>query len=408
MSELNFRPTSSGGLRTETVGTLGFLGYFARSVARYLLTPFAPLNYPDPAHTGYLSKAEAAQVISLVAKDGVETSMKMWLPKENPVDGNGVKLPVLMVPGASVDDQIFSLPTIRQNAVDYFTAHGYTVYVPTHRVGMTPLAQMGYTAYDARLDIAAAMEEVHKRHGGKMYIICHCLGSIATSMGLLDGTLNTEWIQGLTASQVFFRPQFGLVNDLKARASFLVPLYKLLLRTPWFPLTSPRSVFQFLIDQVLRFYPVGPADELCRSTVCHRSEFVFGRLWTHANLSHATHEHLVNFIGGVHMTNLAHLMRMGRQGYALDNEGNNLVTEANLARLEGIPMLFISGEKNVTYSPVSTKMCYDDLRKRFGTALYKRVVVGGYGHLDTWMGERSRYDVYPVVRQHMETCERGL
>ncbi|KAF7366427.1 FAD/NAD(P)-binding domain-containing protein [Mycena sanguinolenta] len=395
VSELkSFRPTS-GTLRAEAAGTLGFLGYFARNVASYFLTPFAPLKYPDPAHTGYLPKVEAMQVIRLVAKDGVETSMKMWLPKENPAKVNGAvnggahtKLPVLMVPGASVDDQIFSLPTIRQNTVDYFTANGYTVYVPTHRAGMTPLAQKGYTAYDVRLDVAAAMEHIHKKHGGKMYIICHCLGSMATSMGLLDGTLNTEWIQGLTASQVFFRPHFGLVNNLKARASFLVPLYKFLL--------------------LLRFYPVGPAGEMCRSTVCHRSEFVFGRLWTHANLSQATHAHLVNFIGGVHMTCLAHLMRMGRESYVLDNEGNNLVTEANLARLEGIPMMFISGGKNVTYSPVSTSMCYDDMRERFGTALYKRVVVAGYGHLDTWMGERSRYDVYPVVRQHMEACERSL
>ncbi|KAJ7248149.1 hypothetical protein B0H12DRAFT_727764 [Mycena haematopus] len=407
-SELkSFGTTGGGSLQTAAVSSLGFLGYFVRNIGRFFLTPLLGLNYADPTHTGYLPKTAPAQIISLVAKDGVETTMKMWVPKENPAKVNGVetKLPLLMVPGASVDDQIFSLPTIRQNAVEYYTSHGYTVYIPIHRVGLTPIAEKGYTAYDARLDVAAAMEYVHKRHGGKMYIVCHCLGAIATSIGLLDGTLNTEWIQGLTASQVFFRPHFGLVNGIKARASFLVPLYKLLLRTPWFPVISPRSVFQFLIDQVLRFYPVGPAAELCRSTVCHRTEFVFGRLWNHSNLSQATHTHLVNFIGGVHMTNLAHLMQMGREGYVVDNLGNNLVTETNVGRLQGIPMLFISGGDNVVYSPVSTNMSYDDLRQRFGTALYKRVVVNGYGHLDTWMGERSRYDVYPVVRQHIETCE---
>ncbi|KAF7342089.1 FAD/NAD(P)-binding domain-containing protein [Mycena venus] len=407
-SELKtFGPTISGSLQTTVAPTLGFLGYFARNVARFFLTPLLRLSYADPTHTGYLPKTAPAQIISLFARDGVETTMKMWTPKENSAKANGVnaKLPLLMIPGASVDDQIFSLPTIRQNAVEYFTSQGYTVYIPIHRVGSTPIAQKGYTAFDARLDLAAAMEYVHKQHGSKMYVICHCMGAIATSIGLLDGTLRTEWIQGLTVSQVFFRPHFGLVNAIKARTPFMVNAYKLLFRTPWFPVSSPPSFLQFLVDQVLRFYPVGPSSELCTSTVCHRSELVFGRLWNHANLSHATHTHLINFLGGVHMTNLSHLMRMGTIGHCIDNQGNNLVTDANLARLQGVPILFISGGDNVVFTPVSTNMCYDDLRERFGPTLYKRVVVNGYGHLDTWMGERSRRDVYPVVLQHIEKCE---
>ncbi|KAF8208690.1 hypothetical protein K438DRAFT_2012669 [Mycena galopus ATCC 62051] len=60
----------------------------------------------------------------------------------------------------------------------------------------------------------------------------------------------------------------------------------------------------------------------------------------------------------VHMNNIALLMRtVGRAGYILDNVGNDLVTEANVGRLEGLPILF-----------------------RFGPTLYQRVVVSGYGH----------------------------
>jgi pimeloyl-ACP methyl ester carboxylesterase len=96
---------------------------------------------------------------------------------------------------------------------------------------------------------------------------------------------------------------------------------------------------------------------------------------------------------------------MGTAGHAIDNAGHNLVTDANIARLQGIPILFLSGGDDVVFTPDSTSMSYDDLRERFGTALYKRVVVGGYGHLDSWMSERSRHDVYPVVREHVEWCE---
>ncbi|KAF8208662.1 hypothetical protein K438DRAFT_1812671 [Mycena galopus ATCC 62051] len=112
----------------------------------------------------------------------------------------------------------------------------------------------------------------------------------------------------------------------------------------------------------------------------------------------------------VHVNNIALLMRicMGRAGYVLDNAGNDLVTEANVGRLEGLPILFVSGGDNAVYSPVSTSMAYDDLRERFGPTLYQRVVVSGYGHLDTWMGQRSRHDVYPVVLQHIQTCESSM
>jgi hypothetical protein len=107
------------------------------------------------------------------------------------------------------------------------------------------------------------------------------------------------------------------------------------------------------------------------------------------------------------MDNLSHLMRMGRANHALDNAGNNLVTEANIARLQGLPILFFSGEDNAVFSPVSTTMVYDDLRERFGTTLYKRVVFNGYGHLDTWMSDRSRHDVFPVVQQHIQTVSES-
>ncbi|KAJ6568346.1 hypothetical protein DFH09DRAFT_983153 [Mycena vulgaris] len=410
MSELkSFGPTNSGGLlRKAILPPLWFLSFFARNLANYVLSPLSRIEYPDQTHTGYFPKAAPAQIITLTATDGIQTTMKIWIPEDNRdwIDAVKKKLPILMIPGASVDDQIFSLPTIPTNTVEYFTSRGYTVYVPTLRFGRTPSSEKGYTAYDTRLDVAAAMDFVHEQHQSKMYIICHCVGAISTSMGLLDGTLRTEWIQGLTVSQVFFKLHFGLVNAIKGRTSLLPNIYRLL-AGPWFPMNSTPtgSIVQSLVDQVLRLYPVGPTAELCTSTVCHRCSLVFGRLWNHANLTHATHSHLINFFGGIHMNMLTHLMRTGTAGNALDDDLHNLVTDANLTRLEGLPMLFVSGGDNVVFDPLSTSMTYDVLRERFGTALYRRIFLGGYGHLDTWMGKRSKEDVYPVVREHLEWCE---
>ncbi|KAJ7669030.1 hypothetical protein B0H17DRAFT_1247859 [Mycena rosella] len=381
-------PASSGGLVGGLINSilpfLGFFLYFAWNLVTYFLGPLSQLEYPDRTHSGYLPKAPPAQIITLTAKDGIQTTMKIWVPEDDVVKK---PLPILMIPGASVDDQIFSCPTVRTNTVEYFTSRGYTVYVPVLRFGRVPVAEKGYTAFDARLDIAAAMAHVHEKHQVRMHVIAHCVGSIATSMGLLDGTLPAEWIQGLTVSQVFFKLHFGFVNQLKAKG----PLGG----GPWFPMNSmPNDTFlQRFLDQVLRFYPVGPSSELCTSTTCHRCSLVFGRLWNHRNLNHATHKHIINWVGGIHINMLGHLMRTGIAGDSLDNAGNNLVTDANLARLEGLPILFSTGK------------AYEVLRGRFGTAPYRRVVVAGYGHLDTWMGKRSNIDVYPSVRDHFERCE---
>jgi hypothetical protein len=176
---------------------------------------------------------------------------------------------------------------------------------------------------------------------------------------------------------------------------------------PWFSInSSPKSPFiQVLIDQLLRWYPVGSRREMCNSTACHRCSLTFGRLWTHANLNHATHEHIGSFFGGLHMNFLSHLTTMGSKHESCDNEFNSLVTDENLERFRGLKILFISGGANVVFDPESTSMSYDVLRDRFGPSDYRRYVAPGYGHLDTWMGKRSFVDVYPVVLDHVREVQ---
>jgi hypothetical protein len=100
------------------------------------------------------------------------------------------------------------------------------------------------------------------------------------------------------------------------------------------------------------------------------------------------------------MRNLRQLMYMGSHGHVVNNKFESLVTEENLQRLKGIPIFFIHGEKNTCYAPESTMMSFDSLRQHFGGDNYERLVFGGYGHLDCWMGKGSYMDVYPKVEQH--------
>ncbi|KAJ4358337.1 uncharacterized protein N0V89_002919 [Didymosphaeria variabile] len=217
-------PAHHNGARGTILAPFRFLTQFAKKTAEYFFSPLRPLQFPDKSTSGYFPKALPAKIVELRAEDGVQTVLKVWHP---PSETTKRSMPVLFIPGASVDDQIFSLPTIQVNAIEYFTGLGYTCYVSTLRFGISPAAKVGYTAYDARADVKAAMEYVREEENGKkFYVICHCLGSIATGMALLTGTANAEWIQGMTASQVFMHLRFGKINSIKSRTQALQILYK--------------------------------------------------------------------------------------------------------------------------------------------------------------------------------------
>lgn len=255
-----------------------FLSYFTAHVAIVFLAPFSRLQWPTLKYEGYhQKKTPPTETTPVRASDGVPSTMLMWAPPAQ----HSRPRKVLFIPGAAVDHQIFALPTIKQNAVEYFHEAGFQVFCVTHRVGKTVIAQTGYTTFDARLDIQAALAKIRslQQSDEPIYVVAHCAGSLALSMGLLDGTIPATWISGITASNVFMNPLFGKVNMIKARLPLpMTKIYKALLGS-WFSCNSSMqdAIVQQLLNQVLRLYPVEAKKELCNSVTCHRSELVFGR-----------------------------------------------------------------------------------------------------------------------------------
>lgn len=210
----------------------------------------------------------------LEAVDGVRSTLLMW---DSITQTNDPPQTILFIPGAAVDHTIFALPTIPQNTISYFREAGYRTYCLVHRTGRTATAREGYTPYDTRLDILAAMTHIRSTEGSrKMYIVAHCIGSLAFACGLLDGTIPADWILGATCSAVFMNPRFGRVNQLTS--SVPVGVYQSILG-PYYDCVSMKSdpLVQQVVNQALRFYPVGGRRETCRSVVCHRSELCFSR-----------------------------------------------------------------------------------------------------------------------------------
>ncbi|GME39447.1 glucose-methanol-choline oxidoreductase [Neofusicoccum parvum] len=403
---------SSGTLLNRTSAVTDFMGNFAQNTADYYLGPLRTLQHPPTQPklpNGYLPKPAPIHTVTLTAKDGVQSTLMTWASTAPPSPHSPSRLPILMIPGASVDHTVFALPTIRTNAVDHLTSLGHTVHILTHRFCRTPICASGGTVYEARLDVLAALTHIRASTDSQIHLICHCMGAVSTSIGLLDGTIPAAWLAGLTCTQVFFALRFGRLNALKAGAPLLPALYQKLTGSEWFPMAGDGRAVQAAIDQALRFYPAEGRGEVCSSSVCHRFSLTYGRCWEHANLNRATHAGLEAFLGGVHMRMLRETMRMGVVGRVLDGEGRDTVwTDEGLERLRGVPMLFVSGGENVVFDPESTQVSYDVLRRKFGPGLYKRRVIAGYGHLDTWMGKDAARDVYPVIGEHLEWCEGEL
>ncbi|KAI9150826.1 hypothetical protein HJFPF1_10603 [Paramyrothecium foliicola] len=393
---------------------LAFLWYFASHLLLSFFKPFNRLEYPSDGGSGYLNPTPATQVHIIQASDGVCIELKTW--EAAPRTTNGVD--ILMIPGGAVDHQIFSLPTIPMNAVNYFTRAGYRVSVPTLRIGRMGKCQKQWTTYDARLDIAACFLHIRKmNHGKKIYTIAHCLGSVALASGLLDGTIPACWILGLTCSQVFMNPIWSGSNSIKMNSPAPPDRTYNAVAGPWFDCRASKqaSVGQRLLDEALRFYPVA-THETCNNATCHRISMLFGRCWNHQNLNEATHLHMDRFFGAANMTMMELLMCMGKHRQVMSNAPalEQLVSAENVSRLRGFPIMLFVGGDNAVISPAATELTYEQLCEAHGLSAgcgggiqYRRRVVPGYGHLDCWMGTNAWRDVFPFVLDEMNRVMQG-
>ncbi|KAK6595436.1 glucose-methanol-choline oxidoreductase [Botrytis cinerea] len=380
--------------------------------ANLFFAPFTYLQYPSVTYTGYINDTPPDDTIQIVASDNVKTLLHVWEPRNPNIETKNL----FFIPGASVDHQIFALPTIEVNAINYFTRAGYRCFVVVHRICQLIVAENNWTTFDARLDIKASLQWIRKEYGhDPIYTIAHCMGSVAFSSGLLDGTIPANWILGVTCSQVFMNPIWATLNLAKALAG-PIPFDKLykFFGGNWFSCSSTKedSYFQQAVNQLLRFYP-DKRCEICNNVSCHRCSLIFGRLWNHNNLNEATHRQINRFFSGVNMTCLHLLMRMGTIGHVTGNAPlfHPLTSSKNIRRLKDIPFFLFSGSDNKVLNPESTTKTLEILREENGGGsefeMYERTEIRGYGHLDCWMGREAYKDVYPEVRERVDRVCRG-
>ncbi|KAI9679131.1 MAG: hypothetical protein M1822_007341 [Bathelium mastoideum] len=395
---------------------LAFLLSFAYHVASFFFRPSAPARIVRPSDPLVFSdesdpntKVRPSRSYALKTRDGVKIQLERYDATRPGLGLDRIEgPPVLFLPGVTgvgAKYNVYALPYLRCNMAKYFTEGGHRCYALTPRWGCEESVAKRSTVYDSRLDVAAALDFINSRESQKPYIFAHCQGSVALGMGLLDGAIRSDQILGISANSVFMNQEFAYWNSLKGRTTALIKVYELL-ASDFFPMVGDNKLFQRVLDALLRFYPVSKRRDFCASTACHRTSFGFGLLWNHENLNTQTHNNVHNFFAGTHTTLLKHVVRMGTRGWCLNNDLQPLLIPSNLQRLQGVPILFISGTDNEVFDPESTLRDYEMLRRQFGEKLYRRFLVEGYGHLDPVVGKDAASDVYWRVLAHLEWASR--
>jgi hypothetical protein len=408
-----FRTTKPFNL-TLVLALIRFFLTFMYHTSLYFFRPFVPMRFPRTSTpTNIDSKQPVSTSCKIKARDGVQTILDIYEPHplQDQVESsnNTSNLPpVLFMPGITgtmTTHTLFALPLIRCNLVDYFTQRGHRCYVLTPRWSCDPAVAEESTVFDVRLDVAAAVQYVRKHEPQKPYVVAHCQGSVALCMALLDGIIRRDQLLGVTANSVFMSQVFGYWNWFKGRTTLIIQLYETLFGS-YFPVGSDQSngLLQRVLDQILRFYPVGHSRDICTSTACHRTSFAFGLLWNHENLDVNIHGNIHKFFANIYTKIMKHLVRMGTKGVCLDNNFRPLLSSQSLQRLRGLPILFISGTDNQVFDPESTLKDYELLRRQFGEKYYRRFLAEGYGHLDTIIGKSAAEDTYWRMFAHMRWC----
>jgi pimeloyl-ACP methyl ester carboxylesterase len=318
----------------------------------------------------------------------------------------GKKGPVLLVHGVGVSSDMFALPTIGPNFVEYLEREGYDIWLLDWRASIIhPLRQ--FTLDEAAvIDMPAAVRHVREVTGAEtVQAVVHCAGALAFFMSMGAGLLPD--VTSVVASQVALHVNAPPASVLKARARLASTMARLGVES-----MSPADDDGYRVLQTGLGLMTDAVHHECRSTFCHRLTFIYGHLYRHGQLNEATHASLDEHFGRCSIRALQHLSQMVLAGHAAKYDYGPSGNERAYGQRTPpdyldpgnfkIPIRFISGALNRVWLPLSTERTYSWLLDANGSGLYSRYVVDGYGHLDTFMGANAARSTYPLMLQHLE------
>lgn len=360
-----------------------YAGLFAR---RSVFDPDAPPRERRPLRVG------PPEIHYFRTSDGVQLCLTRY-------QGGG-KGPVVLVHGLGVSSGIFTVDTIDTNLVEYLYAAGYDLWLLDYRASIELAAAAAPADGDvmAAIDLPEAVAQVRARSGAaSVQMVVHCFGATVTFMSMLSGALTG--VRSIVASQATPIVEAAPIVRLKSGLHLPDALAALGVATMTAYTDTDAGWLDTLYDRALSLYPI-EREEQCRSATCRRISFMYSLLYEHDQLAVATHETLHELFGIAGVPAFEHLAAMVRAKRIVDAAGHDVYLP-HVERLR-LPIRLIHGAQNACFDPAGSAKTLAWLCEHNDPALYSRVVIPEFGHIDCIFGARASDAVYPHILDHLE------
>jgi cholesterol oxidase len=284
-----------------------------------------------------------------------------------------------------------AIDTVDTNFIEFLVENDYDVWAFDYRA--SPDLEVSKTDYSmddvARRDYPAAVDEVLRATGSDdVQVAAHCFGSVTFSMALLAGL---RPVRSAICSQVSMHPVGQTILKLKtgARLSGVLDALGIDRMSTDF---DPDELDDRMMEAVMKHYPTR---EKCDNPTCHRILFIYGEVYSHAQINEATHQTIHEFFGRGAMPAFSHISRIVSKEAVVDEHGADVYLPN--VKNAAIPIMFIHGDKNNFFLPEGTEKTFDFLREHNGDDLYSRHVIPGYAHMDCFIGKDAATDIFPLL-----------
>ena len=257
--------------------------------------------------TTLLQTAPTTEVVPFLAGDGMPLDLHHVAGPERPTRG-----PVLLVHGAGVRADIFRPPE-PVTVVDALLADGWDVWLENWRAS-TDLPPNRWTLDQAAVhDHPAAVRTVLAHTGSPtLKAVVHCQGSSSFVLSAVAGLL--PQVDTIVANAMSLHPVVAPFARFKIRRVAPLVATELAYLDPHWGVQPPPRWLQKAVVRTVEL-----THRECDNPVCHLVSFTYGAghpaLWSHENLSSATHDWLQGEFGPVPMTFFAQMARSVTRGH---------------------------------------------------------------------------------------------